>query len=68
MDASEIAEQMHRESGIRQLQEENERLRAAILAALDSAYIEDCDRYRGTDEPREWVTMLRRAVGGEEES
>jgi len=41
---------------------ERDRLRAALMEALDAAEMEGIDRYRGTDEPRVFVRVLREAL------
>lgn len=42
--------------------ERERKLRQAMRAALESAENERIDRYRGTDDPREFVSILRRAL------
>lgn len=42
---------------------EAETLRDATRRAIESAEGESVDRYRGTDEPREFVRILREAIG-----
>lgn len=43
-------------------QAEAQRLALAIRRALASAEAENIDRHRGTDDPREFVTILREAL------